>query len=270
MNQSKSIQSIKTLLLCITVLLINFGSAYAQVDSSSELFKTLKAKDSILFKVGFDKCQIEKSAELMTDDLEFYHDKSGVTNSKIAFVSDMKNGLCKPNNPEKIYRFLVDESLKVFPMYNNGKLYGALQKGKHFFSPSKSMTYKESDNYALFSHLWILEDNQWKLKRVISYNHTSKDIIKKVQKVNISKAMLMEYAGNYKAQYSGEVLIKLVKGNLFIKAEALETKIIPITKNTFAHPKAPLVFEFIKGSDEKTSEMIVKENGKMVEKAIKQ
>lgn len=151
------------------------GIATAQADKNSDLFKILRAKDSILFKIGFDKCKVETSAKLMFDDLEFYHDKGGVTNSKAEFVSDMVNGLCRPNNPEKIYRFLVEESLEVFPMYNNGKLYGALQNGKHFFSPDKNMTYKNTDNYALFSHLWIIENDEWKLKRVISYNHVSKD-----------------------------------------------------------------------------------------------
>jgi len=179
MNQSTCAElsfSIKSLLLCSIGLLMS-GIALAQVDSNSELFKTLKAKDSILFKIGFNKCEVEKSAELMYDDLEFYHDKGGITHSKEEFVKTMKNGICKADNPEKVYRFLVEESLDVFPMYNNGELYGALQNGKHFFSTDKNMTYEKADNYALFSHLWILEDNNWKLKRVISYNHTSIDNI---------------------------------------------------------------------------------------------
>ena len=61
-------------------------------------------------------------------------------------------------------------------MYNDGKLYGALQNGKHFFSTDKNMTYEETDNYALFSHLWILDGVEWKIKRVISYNHVSKEV----------------------------------------------------------------------------------------------
>lgn len=150
MHQSKLNQSIKLLLLCSIGCLMASGIAIAQVEQNLELFKNLKAKDSILFKLGFNKCEVEKSAALMTKDLEFYHDKGGVLTSKKAFVNQMKNGLCKPNNPEKVYRFLVKESLDVFPMYNNGELYGALQNGKHFFSPNESMTFEETDNYALF------------------------------------------------------------------------------------------------------------------------
>ena len=168
-------QSIKSLLLCSIGLLL-FGTAEAQVDKSSELFKTLKAKDSILFKIGFNKCEVDRSAELMFDDLEFYHDKGGITNSKEEFVHTMNSGICRPNNPEKVYRHLVEESLDVFPMYNNDELYGALQNGIHYFSTDENTTYEQSNNYALFSHLWLIdEDGNWKIKRVISYNHASKD-----------------------------------------------------------------------------------------------
>ena len=152
------------------------GIVMAQVDKNSELFKTLKAKDSILFKVGFNKCEVEKSAALMTEDLEFYHDNSGISNSKEEFIEAMKSGICNKDNTQKVYRFLLEESLELFPMYDNGVLYGALQNGRHYFSPNESTTFEDSNNYALFSHLWIIEDGQWKLKRVISYNHTSKEV----------------------------------------------------------------------------------------------
>lgn len=65
MNQSKSNQSIKSLLLRSIGFLMVSGIAVAQVDKGSELFQTLKAKDSILFNIGFNKCEVERSAELM-------------------------------------------------------------------------------------------------------------------------------------------------------------------------------------------------------------
>jgi len=168
-------QSTKILLLCNIGLLLFSGIALAQVGKNSELFQTIKKKDSLLFKIGFNQCDMDISASLLFEDLEFYHDKSGVTHSKSEFVKVMKNGLCKENNPNKIYRFLVKESLEVFPLYNNNKLYGALQNGTHYFSPEKDMDYSSSNNDAQFSHLWIIDaDGQWKIKRVISYNHRSK------------------------------------------------------------------------------------------------
>ena len=99
-NQSKLNQSIKSLLLSSIGFLLVSGIATAQVDHNSELYKTLKEKDSVLFELGFNKCEIEKSEKIIYDDLEFYHDKAGVTNSKEEFVSIMKNGICGDNNTE--------------------------------------------------------------------------------------------------------------------------------------------------------------------------
>ena len=245
------------------------GIAFAQVDQSSELFKTLKAKDSILFKIGFNKCEIERSAELMYDDLEFYHDKGGITHSKEAFVKTMKTGICRPDNPEKIYRFLVEESLKVFPMYDNGKLYGALQNGKHFFSPDANMTYEKSDNYALFSHLWILENDEWKIKRVISYNHSSKAVEKAMNTISISDALLAAYSGNYKAPNTGDVTISVNGKHLDLKAGQMSATIVAVSENTFEHTEAPLTFEFMANEKGDIEKFIVRENGKIVEEAKK-
>jgi hypothetical protein len=60
--------------------------------------------------------------------------------------------------------------LDVFTRKNEGKLYGAIQKAKHTFQEKqnkKMITIGIAD----FTHLWILENNIWKLKRVLSYNH---------------------------------------------------------------------------------------------------
>ncbi|WP_299523168.1 DUF3471 domain-containing protein [Winogradskyella sp.] len=262
-------QSIKSLLLGSIGLLMLSGTVSAQVDKSSKLFKALKSKDSILFKIGFNKCEIERSAELMFDDLEFYHDKGGITNSKQEFVDIMNNGICKSGNKEKIYRFLVEESLEVFPMYNNGKLYGALQNGKHFFSPDKHMTFDKSDNYALFSHLWLLDDGEWKLKRVISYNHASKEIEKDLKAVTISNTLLESYSGNYKAPNTGDVKITIDGKSLSINAGQMSATIVAISENIFKHPKAPLTFEFVKNEKGDIEKIIVRENDKIVEEATK-
>ncbi len=162
MNQSKFNQSIKSLLLCSIGLLMVSGITIAQVDKNSDLFNTLKAKDSILFKIGFNECEVEKSAELLTDDLEFYHDNSGVSNSKEEFIEAMKSGICRANNPKKVYRFLVEGSLEVFPMYDNGKLYGALQNGKIVLELPHAMQGKFEDGGTTATGTYVADFNNTK------------------------------------------------------------------------------------------------------------
>jgi hypothetical protein len=73
--------------------LILSTSVFAQVSETTELFKTLKAKDSLLFDVGFNTCDIAQFEALVTEDLEFYHDQGGILKSKAAFLEITKNGI---------------------------------------------------------------------------------------------------------------------------------------------------------------------------------
>ncbi len=60
--------------------------------------------------------------------------------------------------------------MTVFELKNNSKLYGAIQKGKHTFQQKIDGKMK-TVGIADFTHVWILENTHWKLKRVLSYNH---------------------------------------------------------------------------------------------------
>ncbi|WP_299675440.1 nuclear transport factor 2 family protein [uncultured Tenacibaculum sp.] len=140
----------------------------AQVDRNSELFKTLKSKDSIIFERTFNKCELQKLDDIIDQDFEFYHDLGGIENREDFFKSVQKN-ICGNKN-EKPIRKLVDNSIKVYPLTKNGKLYGAIQKGKHTFHIKKNNKLIPTGS-ALFTHVWILNNNIWKLKRVLSYNH---------------------------------------------------------------------------------------------------
>lgn len=134
------------------------------------LFLQLKACDSLVFNIGFNECNLTVFDTLVADDFEFYHDQSGITPSKQAFIDGTKNGLC--NMDYKAIRKLQPGSLEVFPMYNNSELYGALQTGFHRFyalhpdDPELKLT-----SEARFTHLWLKKGTRWKLARVISYDH---------------------------------------------------------------------------------------------------
>lgn len=153
------------------ILIIFFiAPAFAQVSKDSELFQTLKKNDSLLFDEGFNNCKISAFEHLISQDLEFYHDQGGLTTNKEDFLTNVRNNICSSPDKKPI-RKLDAESLQVFPLYRNGKLYGALQMGRHDFfikEPGKEL-YKTST--ALFTHVWLLEEGKWILKRVLSYDH---------------------------------------------------------------------------------------------------
>lgn len=144
------------------------GIANGQESRSSELYKLLKNRDSLVFEVGFNQCNLTPYDTLIGEDLEFYHDKGGPSYGKAAFIASVQNNICNGNFKPK--RELVDSSLKVFPMYNNGTLYGAIQEGIHLFYVKESDAWKHTVT-AAFTHLWLIDDGHWKLKRVLSYDH---------------------------------------------------------------------------------------------------
>ena len=143
----------------------------AQVADTSELFQILSNRDSLLFQVGFNTCDIRQFEQLVSEDFEFYHDQSGITPSKETFLAGTRDGLCKLDYQP--LRELVDGSLKVFPLKNNGKLYGAIQTGEHRFLAKYPGKEPYETSAALFTHVWLLENGEWKLSRVLSFDHHS-------------------------------------------------------------------------------------------------
>lgn len=253
---------ITNLLLFVTVPFIGM----AQVTNDSDLFKDLQQMDMLLFGESFNNCNIDVMRTLVTDDLEFYHDKNGISKGKELFVTSFQKNMC--GGSQKIRRELVAGSLEVFPLYSNGVLYGALQKGIHefFITPVDKPEFK--DGIAKFSHLWLKEDGTWKLSRALSYDHKppSQDLVT----VTLTEEVLSLYVGNYSAPMSGEAVISLSKGMLHLKAGKMETDLKPISEVEFSHPQAPLTFEFVKNATGSIEKFIVKENGVAVEEAIRQ
>ena len=140
----------------------------AESAPSDDLFNTLKSLDSVIFTAGFNQCDTSKIVDLFTEDLEFYHDKGGVTFGRDAFIQSVENNICK--SEYKPNRHLVEESLEVHPLYENGTLYGAIQQGEHQFSDLQAGK-RVKQGKAQFTHLWILNDGKWQIKRVLSYDH---------------------------------------------------------------------------------------------------
>lgn len=137
---------------------------------NEELFNTLKIKDSLLFQVGFNQIDTIQVRSLVSEDFEFYHDEHGITDSKDSFVNNIE-GIREL--PFKTWRTLVDGSMEVFPLYMNNRqeLYGAIQNGTHDFYQQNEGEKSRKTNTAKFTHLWIIENDEWKLKRVLSYDH---------------------------------------------------------------------------------------------------
>ncbi len=132
-----------------------------------DLFKTISALDTQLFD-AYNKCDLETFASLLADDLEFYHDATGLSRGAQAAVDAVKTNICG-----KVHRDLVPGSLKVYPL----KGYGAVETGIHLFCDPRSLKSgkcPDGSGVGRFTQLWQFRDGVWLLTRVISYDHCNR------------------------------------------------------------------------------------------------
>ena len=83
-------------------------------------------------------------------------------------LSSLQNNIC--GNLNKVKRDLVPNSMKVYPLYDNNVLYGFIQEGEHDFAEFSQGKWNKGSR-AKFTILWILQGKDWKMKRVLSYDH---------------------------------------------------------------------------------------------------
>ncbi|WP_163410816.1 serine hydrolase [Flavobacterium ajazii] len=159
-----------------TISIIINGNA--QTDKKSDLYKTIISKDSLLFNLGFNKCDISQFENLLSEKFEFFHDIDGISDRK-KFLKDLRNGLCGNPSNYQARRELLPESTEIFALHdknNNGKIYAAIQTGVHqFFEKQKDQAEKFGSS-ARFTHFWTLENGEWKLSKSFSYEHIQKQL----------------------------------------------------------------------------------------------
>jgi Domain of unknown function (DUF4440) len=146
--------------ISIFLLLTSFSVFVNAQSANDTLYHEIKKMDSILF-TAFNTRDIEKFKSLFDTDLEFYHDKGGLTNYDYT-INSLKE-TAKRN--DGLRRELVKGSLEVFPVPG----YGAMQIGAHSFCHNEKG--KQDCGTFKFVHIWQKKNGDWKITRVISYDH---------------------------------------------------------------------------------------------------
>ncbi|MBK8244341.1 MAG: class A beta-lactamase-related serine hydrolase [Saprospiraceae bacterium] len=147
--------------------------AKGQLAKNSTLFLELKKQDSVFFERSFNLCDIEYLEQTIHQDLLFFHDQSGIQN-KADFLIAVKQNICSTPHQKPI-RKLEENSLEVFPLYNDGILYGAIESGIHHFY-IRALNKKDTPtSTAKFTMVWLLDKEKWLLKEVLSYDHHDPD-----------------------------------------------------------------------------------------------
>lgn len=133
------------------------AAALTYTPDSKKLYDSIVAVDSIFF-TAYNNCDTVTMASLISEDLEFYHDKGGLMTSKDSVLEAIRKNICG-----KVTRELVKGSIEVYPIAG----YGAVETGRHFFHNNREPEPAEPA-IGKFVQLWKKENGGWKLTRVIS------------------------------------------------------------------------------------------------------
>ncbi|HYJ38111.1 MAG TPA: nuclear transport factor 2 family protein [Chitinophagaceae bacterium] len=129
----------------------------AYVPENKALYDTIARMDSLFFD-AYNNCKLDVNASLISDDLEFYHDRGGLSTSKSQLVESLKNNICG-----KVTRELLKGSIEVYPIPG----YGAVEMGAHRFYNNQEKE-RGPSRFSKFVHIWEGKNGKWKLARVIS------------------------------------------------------------------------------------------------------
>lgn len=228
-----------------------------------DIKKTILYHDSI-FWVAYDACDVDKMSAYFTDDLEFYHDKNGMTTPKAKLAESMRTGLC--GNPNwHLRREAIEGTVEIYPMNN----YGALISGEHLFYINETGKKEYLDGYGKFTHLWKFTDNTWKMSRIISYDHGPPPFINKRKEIELTDQELQRFSGNYNSPRGQIATVTVGPNSLKIAMGNAPIVMVPESKNSFFVKDRDLQFDFVI-EQSKVRKLVVYEKGKVVEELARQ
>lgn len=125
----------------------------------------LRAADAA-FWAAFNACDAAAMARFFTPDVEFYHDRTGLTHTRSAVVRSLVKGPCGTPGLH-VRRELVADSLRYDPVPRTG----AILTGEHRFYAREGGGAERLDGQASFAVVWVHEGADWRMRRVLSFAH---------------------------------------------------------------------------------------------------
>lgn len=115
---------------------------------------------------AFNQCDAAAMARLLAADIEFYHDKTGLTAGRDRVVESLVKGPCGTPGLH-VRREEVAGSVAVDPVPGHG----AIVSGVHRFYAKQGDAAERLDGDARFAVVWRKTGERWEMARVLSYAH---------------------------------------------------------------------------------------------------
>jgi Domain of unknown function (DUF4440)/Domain of unknown function (DUF3471) len=256
---------IKQLFPCVAALcLLASPTGFAQ-SSAKDWEADVRTFDTAYWR-AYNECDIKTMDWMNADDMEFYHDAGGVLLGKPQFSTSMRNNIC--GNPNaKVRRAEIKGTVQVFPMHDNGKLYGAIVSGEHEFYNSGKETPEYLANRARFTHLLVLGKEGWKISRVLSYAHAPVPHVSKLVAIQLPAAALDRLAGKYTDTNNSVFIVERAGDHLTAAMGPEKFALYPSAANEFFLKERPITISFSPSETGEGQRLTVRERGAVVAQA---
>ncbi len=214
------------------------------------------------FWQAYNACDMRKMGEMLTPDVEFYHDKTGLTVSRDALLESLRKGPCADPRMH-LRREAVDASLEFHPLKGGY----AILSGKHRFYVQEAGKPEHLDGEAKFTGVWKFADGQWRMHRVLSYDHGPVPYTPPPVALKLSPSTLQGYAGRYRSSRIGDILVSVAGDHLKLTAGSFVATLYPETQTRFFAMERDLRFEFESKGNRNVQALAVYENGAISERA---
>ena len=258
----KTINRIASFAITLTAYCVH---AFAQTEQQ-KLTATILHLDSAFWN-AYNNCDTAHFKDFFTDDIEFYHDKGGVTTDAKSLIEALDKNICGNTNSH-LRREAISGTVKVYPMQNGDQVYGAVILGEHSFYLTEKGKPELHSGDAGFTQLWVLKNGIWKMSRILSYNHHEPGYKNTRKEIELPAEQLDKLTGTYKSSQSGAMNVMIENKILILKGGGQTYKLYPQTATSFFSKERDLVFEFVKDATGKPLKMIVKEHGTVADELM--
>lgn len=242
-------------LALLALLGLSFAAAAADDEAG------VRAADARYWQ-AYNACDLRTMGELLTDDVEFYHDKTGLTVSRTAVLRSLREGPCA-DPALHLRREAVADSLQFHPLAGGF----ALLSGTHRFHVQRDGQAERLDGQAEFTNLWQSLDGHWRMRRIYSYAHGTVPYVPPATHLTLAPEVLARYAGDYLGKHVGEIRVVVEGDHLQLSAGPLVVTLRAESSTRFFAEERDLRFEFAPEADGHARQLQVYENGAVVETA---
>jgi hypothetical protein len=244
-------------LLTLVMFLLPATSACASDE------QTVTEADSAFWH-AYNDCDMATLGDLLTQDVEFYHDQTGLTVSRAAVVESLRIGPC--GDPKsRLRRELVGGTLQFHPLAGGY----ALLCGHHRFYVTQPGKEERMSSQAEFATIWKLDHGHWRMHRILSFAHGPAPYTPPKPALRLPASTLDKYAGRYDSERIGQITVARDGDHLKLTAGSVVATLYPETRTRFFAVEKDLRFDFELAATGAVQALAVYENGAVTERALR-